>query len=255
MPETDSYTRMYLDRYTDFQQAAKHVTRFEREPLARYKHRLQSAVVRKWMQPGKCLDVPVGTGRFALIAAERQDVHLVGMDMTPTFLHFCREQLHLDIPLARADIHHIPIESGSMDMVLCIHVLPSLPRYRTILEECMRVLKPGGRLIFNIGSAECQNSALYRFLGRAPDRAQFDGVPVYYAELTRLFLGWGGIVDYYRHDWMTSIGHLHPRISRGIQWILQRRLHIWLARLELTFKGLFPKWLCSQHFLVVERQR
>ena len=45
---------------------------------------------------------------------------------------------------------HIPLEHGSLDAVWCSHVLQFVPEALELLQECRRVLRPGGRLVITV---------------------------------------------------------------------------------------------------------
>ena len=58
----------------------------------------------------------------------------------------------IESPLAKVkmDIHEIPFEDGSFDVVICNHVLEHVTDDRKALSEIMRVLKPGGWSILQV---------------------------------------------------------------------------------------------------------
>lgn len=51
------------------------------------------------------------------------------------------------ITLARADAHRLPFGEGSFDVILLFAVLHHVEDWRRVLDECFRVLAPGGRII------------------------------------------------------------------------------------------------------------
>ena len=54
----------------------------------------------------------------------------------------------LPIEFLEASAEQIPLEDGSVDMVVSTWTMCSIPDVRRALEEMRRVLKPGGRLLF-----------------------------------------------------------------------------------------------------------
>lgn len=49
--------------------------------------------------------------------------------------------------LVRADAHHVPLRSASVDTIAMAHVMEHLADPNAVLRECARVLRPEGRLI------------------------------------------------------------------------------------------------------------
>jgi SAM-dependent methyltransferase len=58
----------------------------------------------------------------------------------------------LDSPNAmmQADVTDLPFSEGSFDVVLCKHVLEHVPDDKAALAEMFRVLRPGGRAVFQV---------------------------------------------------------------------------------------------------------
>lgn len=108
------------------------------------------------LPPGarRVLDLCTGTALVpARLAAERPDVFVVGLDLSPEMLAMGREKLaRLGAPrtaLVRADAGRLPFPSGSIDAVTVsfgLHELPTAVRARA-LREIARVLAPGGVLL------------------------------------------------------------------------------------------------------------
>jgi SAM-dependent methyltransferase len=59
---------------------------------------------------------------------------------------------YLESPLAdyHFDLHEIPFEENSFDMILCNHVLEHVTDDRKVMSEFLRVLKPGGFAILQV---------------------------------------------------------------------------------------------------------
>jgi SAM-dependent methyltransferase len=86
--------------------------------------------------------------------------------------------------LAVADAERLPFRSGSFDAVLAVSVVEHLPHPESVLEESVRLLKPGGRLLIvspqyggPLGASPCRRGGgagrfLRRFIGaHVPSRA------------------------------------------------------------------------------------
>ena len=94
----------------------------------------------------------VGSGTGAVFSA-LQDAfppeatnNSFGLDINKTFLHFSRNQLP-DLFLTQGDGHQLPYHSASFDTVICHFLLLWVQNPGRILEEMVRVTRPGGYVI------------------------------------------------------------------------------------------------------------
>jgi len=108
-------------------------------------------------QPGeKILEIGFGTGHclVSLAKAVGPGGGVIGLDISDGMLAIARERLQREGLAERADLHLGDaaqldfIEAGSLDGVFMSFTLelfdnPEIPR---VLQECHRILKPGGRL-------------------------------------------------------------------------------------------------------------
>lgn len=96
----------------------------------------------------RILDAGCGTGgMLAWLERYADPRRIVGIDFSAYALDFCRQ--HQRWPLARASITAVPFSDGVFDLVNCTDVIQHLPRDgsdRQALQECRRVLRPGGTL-------------------------------------------------------------------------------------------------------------
>ncbi len=108
----------------------------------------------------KVVELGAGTGRFTIPVLER-GFHVTATDFNESLLAELEKKLSgLGLPgsceLAVADIFHLGFESGSVDFAYSIHVIPrfsELSDQRAAILEVARVLKPGGRFLFNFRNA------------------------------------------------------------------------------------------------------
>jgi ubiquinone/menaquinone biosynthesis C-methylase UbiE len=94
----------------------------------------------------RLLDVGCGTGRFAVLAAERLGVRVWGVDPSPEMLSEARARAPRGFGWKQASAEQLPFKSGWFDglhMHLVLHVLSDLDQ---ALGECARVLLPGGTI-------------------------------------------------------------------------------------------------------------
>jgi ubiquinone/menaquinone biosynthesis C-methylase UbiE len=106
-------------------------------------------------QPGpftRSLEIGSGTGYFTLNLMQEGVVEsAVCTDVSPGMLetlHGNAERLGLEVETGVCDAASLPFEEGSFDLVLGHAVLHHLPELDRSFAEFMRVLRPGGVLLF-----------------------------------------------------------------------------------------------------------
>lgn len=98
----------------------------------------------------RILDVGCGGAQTALrLAALREDLELIGVDLCPGQVRRAirrtrglAQRMHFEV----CDAMNLPFLSGSFDAVLSIAAIKHWPSMAGGLQECVRVLKPGGEL-------------------------------------------------------------------------------------------------------------
>ena len=90
------------------------------------------------------LDVACGPGLVAAAAAGR-GAQAVGVDLSPKMIDLAR-RLHPSLTFKIADVVGLPFPAGSFDAVVCNFGLGHFPRPDEAVAECLRMLKPGGRI-------------------------------------------------------------------------------------------------------------
>lgn len=97
------------------------------------------------------IDIGAGAGLDSVIAARSVGTggRVIGIDMTPEMLERARTsatRLGLDhLEFRRGLAEELPIEDGSVDLVISNGVLNLVPDKQGAYGEILRVLKPGGR--------------------------------------------------------------------------------------------------------------
>jgi SAM-dependent methyltransferase len=101
---------------------------------------------------GRSLEIGSGTGYFTLNLMQEGVIRTgVCTDVSPGMLNALdanAERLGLDVETVTADAAALPFEDAGFDLVLGHAVLHHLPELERAFAEFMRVLRPGGVLLF-----------------------------------------------------------------------------------------------------------
>lgn len=99
------------------------------------------------------LDLGSGAGLDMFHAARRvgETGRVIGVDMTPAMIEKAKygaEQLGLEnVEFRLGDIEDLPVEDGSVDVIISNCVINLAPDKGKVFEEAYRVLRPGGRVM------------------------------------------------------------------------------------------------------------
>ncbi len=93
------------------------------------------------------LDVATGPGLLAA-EARRRGAHVTGVDLSPGMIELAGK-LHPGIEFRVAEVEHLPFPDQSFDAVTCSFGLGHFPYPETAVVECVRTLRPGGRVAFS----------------------------------------------------------------------------------------------------------
>lgn len=92
------------------------------------------------------VDAGTGTGRFALPIA-RRGVRVLGIDVSRRMMgQLLHKRPPANLALMQADLRQLPVRSRCAKAVLVAHVLHLIADWRTVLQECRRVLGTRGVL-------------------------------------------------------------------------------------------------------------
>lgn len=187
--------------------------------------------LKKWLPAAEgrsVLDAGCGTGRLLDLATH-------GVDGSSKMLDLARQR-YPGKKLHQCTLDALPFADESFDVVFCMHVCMHLPveSIRTILIEFHRVLRPGGRVIFDIPSA-CRR----RMTGHTQD-------------------SWHGATSLSSKDIYTARNFWHPIAMRGILFAPVHRIPVPLRSIFLPLDiciGMSPlKELSSYHLYLLEKQ-
>lgn len=108
------------------------------------------------LDPGRhnrILDIGSGAGGL-MRQASTLGFSMIGLDITHAFnrlnlgLNRCLSS-QVSNPIITADAHHLPFADESIDLILFQHSFLNMPDNRKVLDECCRVLMPGGSLLMH----------------------------------------------------------------------------------------------------------
>jgi SAM-dependent methyltransferase len=92
----------------------------------------------------RLLDVATGSGGGARRAADL-GARAMGVDLAPNMIALA-STLHPHLTFTVADVESLPFADGSFAAVICNFGLGHFPRAEQAMAECVRILRPGGRL-------------------------------------------------------------------------------------------------------------
>jgi ubiquinone/menaquinone biosynthesis C-methylase UbiE len=241
-------------------------------PFIQIKNRVERALVLRHAR-GHVLDAGTGTGRFAIPLAKVPGNDVVALDYSDDMLRKNRELAGAEgvtgIRYLRGDVEHLPFPAAHFDAVVSITVVRHFPQWRAILEEYIRVVKPGGTLVFEMCSGD-HIEAANRIRPRFGTKHSTDGFLSYEAEVRfddlRDWLDAHGVEVTERHiyDFLNSnaflkLVTLHPlgyrAMLKAIKLLLTPTpLHRLAAWLELKVLARLPP-VCSYNYMVIGRKR
>jgi ArsR family transcriptional regulator len=100
---------------------------------------------------GDLLDVGCGQGRLLKLLASRAH-RVVGVDIDPDARRLARAELFLaglpNCSLRQGDMYSLPFSDQEFDTIILDDVLVGAEQPTAAVEEALRLLKPGGRILF-----------------------------------------------------------------------------------------------------------
>ena len=100
---------------------------------------------------GVVLEIGIGSGLNLPYYDTSRVTKVLGLDPSPDMTKMAAEaaaSVPFDVDFIGLPGEEIPLENGSVDTVLMTYTLCSIPDTKTALRQMVRVLKPGGSLIF-----------------------------------------------------------------------------------------------------------
>jgi ubiquinone/menaquinone biosynthesis C-methylase UbiE len=118
------------------------------------------------MKGKKVLDVGCGAG-VDLLRFARGGAVCTGVDISPSAIELARknaEYQKLDVDLRVADAEDLPFDEGTFDLVFAHGVIQYSNSTQRVIDECRRVLKPGGEAIFQAYNRHSWLNALSKLM-------------------------------------------------------------------------------------------
>ena len=102
---------------------------------------------------GPCLEVGIGTGRIAVPLAHA-GAELMGIDLSRPMLAKLVEKAGSEtrIPVVQGDATALPFASHSFGAALGVHILHLIPDWDVAVRELVRVVRPGGVILIDVGA-------------------------------------------------------------------------------------------------------
>ena len=122
---------------------ARFNTKYE-QFASRYKQQLFAGLT------GTVLEIGPGTG-VNLRYLNPETVHWIGVEPNAFMEPYIREEasrLHMQVEIRSGTADNLPLPDSSADALISTLVLCCVPNQQRSLQELLRVLKPGGKLVF-----------------------------------------------------------------------------------------------------------
>ncbi|GAC1659795.1 MAG: hypothetical protein NVS9B12_13810 [Vulcanimicrobiaceae bacterium] len=118
------------------------------------KNRVETQLFQKFVRGKDVLDVGIGTGRASIPLAQL-GYNVTGIDSSQAMLLKCRELAgSTAMNLIVGDLAALPVGGEEFDTVMALNTIAHFPHWQAILKEWTRVVRPGGRMVFDIFSLD-----------------------------------------------------------------------------------------------------
>ncbi len=114
-----------------------------------------------WLPPPgplAALDIGCGDGLQTMLVGRRYG-RTCGVDVNERFIAIARDHARAFGRRANLEYYSDPVEkigfpANTFDLVLSVCVMEHIPNHEEVLAECLRILKPGGRIVFSVDTLE-----------------------------------------------------------------------------------------------------
>ena len=116
-------------------------------PLTFWEHVARYAFAVRYAGGRRVLDVACGEGYGSAALAAAGAAGVIGVDVSASACEHARQKYGLDARVGRAE--RLPIDTASIDLVVSFETLEHVAEPAAFLDECRRVLVPGGRVVIS----------------------------------------------------------------------------------------------------------
>jgi ubiquinone/menaquinone biosynthesis C-methylase UbiE len=147
-------------------------------PMGSYVDLLEKQLMNEVAQPKKgeiAIDLGCGTGIYSIWLAEK-GLSVTGVDLSTEMIKVAEKKTserNLNIYYKKADLHHLPFEDNSFDLAVCNIALEFADSPEKVIEEGLRVLKKGGRLVIGMIGKNSEWSKIYQRRGKENKESVF----------------------------------------------------------------------------------
>ena len=128
------------------------------EPEVYWEHIYRYRFAVPYVKGKRVLDIACGEGYGTAAILKAGAASVIGVDISEESCRHARQKYGVDARVG--DAEHIPIPDASVDMVVSFETIEHVPHPEKFLDECLRVLAPGGTLIIST-----PNKDIYRVGG------------------------------------------------------------------------------------------
>lgn len=199
---------------------------------------------------GTAVEVGCGTARLLARVGRSAPLDLIAIDSAPTALKLAAQTAHMfsvEMDLIDGDVHGLPLETGTVDIVLSGGLLEHFPDPCPVLAEMVRILRDDGVFYADVVP---RKPSLYRMREAARMRVSEWMKPGVYESNY-------GPQEY--RTWLAELGctdittiycGVYPKLIRWLPDPLRRRASAWLQKLDGTPIADALGW----YFIIVARK-
>ncbi len=216
-------------------------------------------------RPGhRILDIGCGEGvaELSLRRLQISQLQLVGVDLVPRKLDDALRAMrahNYEASFAAADVCRLPFRDGLFDAIYCVAVLQHVVDVEAAVGECVRVTRPGGRVV----AVEPDNSTRYFYSSVSSGQAAFDSARRFFGEIAAASRGSG---DGAAGPRLPSLFAAHGVVPVAVRLfpvaharLGQRDQAVWRDRRAAVERAMGPapadpiRALAADHLLALER--